>query len=105
MSVFVSVVELEKRFGGCSALNRVAASQIDISFPLRIREIAGTPESVPWRQMTPVFPCLSKTPLTAISYPSSPLAADTAAATSSRNAARSAFTRSDRDFTPGGSGL
>ena len=25
MSVFVSVVELEKRFGGCSALNRVDA--------------------------------------------------------------------------------
>jgi len=36
------------RFVGLMVVFWLAASQIDISFPLRIREIAGTPESVSW---------------------------------------------------------
>ena len=37
------------RFVGLMVVFWLAASQIDISFPLRIREIAGTPESVSWK--------------------------------------------------------
>lgn len=36
------------RFVGLMVVFWLAASQIDLSFPLRIREISGTPESVSW---------------------------------------------------------